>query len=642
MVCSSSLLPAPGMPASTIRRPSVPPASTSNGPPAARPIGARSCPRCAFQRSATAAADGSGSSSRSRSDTAAGIAPANSGAPASVTGARRRASSSAASGAIASAVTSSRCVPPRTSVSFSRATDGSSSTTHVHEPGSSRTPRPSQITPPPAATAPDSRPGSSPQVAVHYDEGTPAVLGDVLEQLARSRGAFDEVAGSHVRKPLEPVPVAAVAARAAAISTSAGLWSVAACASSQRARPATSAGVPATPRTLPPSGTVTGIAVSIALSSSSRDRLLAQLGVAAAWKLDSDVRREVGGADAQQQRVLVARAALPQLGQQLGGAAMELRRVGRRLAADDLLGRPCLAQAGHGDIQIAPEVRDRGLVAVAAGAPALEVRVDDHGRRQQREREEQEVSGDRRHGATEGKRDQRGAERKRAALALKGRGGRRRDGRGSGARHPGRTVERDPAARSRRHRPCAGVRLDDEQGASRLDLLAVEQCARQLHGGAGDVGAVGRAGVVDGDLVRPHLDHEMAAGHGAVGELDVHTRPAADGVRALCEGDPRAGDRAADGDQVDDCAGLGGRPVLSVRRRQQLDDVAVADVDLTGGRARGPRPAARAGGAGADPEVAGERRDQLVDGRGLGAVDDEVVGASLGRRDGQAQPHSTL
>ena len=200
---------------------------------------------------------------------------------------------------------------------------------------------------------------------------------------------------------------------------------------------------------------------------------------------------------------------------------------------------------------------------------------------------------------------------------------------------------RDQGRRSGGSGRGAGVRLDDEQCGVPPRSALVEVVRAQLHGGAGDVGAVGRAGVVDGALPVPDLDHEMAAGHGAVVELDVRPGPWSTGAASLCEGDPRAGGWAADGDQVDDGVGLGAAPPSPRRRRQQLDDVAVADVDLTDGRVRGPRPAARAGGAGADPEVAGERRDQLVDGRGLGAVDHEVVGASLRRRDGQAQPHST-
>ena len=397
------------MPASTIRRPSVPPASTSNGAPAARPIGARSCPRCVLQRSATVAADGSGSSSRSSSDTEAGIAPANSGAPASVTGARRRASSSAASGAIASAVTSSRCVPPRTSVSFSRATDGSSSTTQVHEPGSSRTPCPSQITPPPAATAPDSRPGSSrrsPSTTTRARRPFSATS----SSRSRARAAPStrlpaRACGSHLSQSQSPPW-----ARAAAISTSAGLWSVAACATSQRARPATSAGVPANPRTLPPSGTVTGIAVSIAPSSSSR--------IACSRSSVSPPRgsstRTFDGRSAVPTRSSSASSSPGRRSHSSGsngrrGDGASRRRAPSRWRTTSSAARA--SQAGHGDIQIAPEIRHRGLVAVAGGAPALEVRVDDHRRRQQREREEQEVPGDRRHGATEGERDQRGLER---------------------------------------------------------------------------------------------------------------------------------------------------------------------------------------------------------------------------------------
>ena len=118
--CSSSLFPAPGMPASSRRRPSVRPASTSKTPSAVTPIGARRSSPLASQRCATVAPVGSGMSRSSSSDTRAGIAPGPPSAPRVV--ARGRAGAPPPRRrprAIPSALTSSTSVPAATSTTRS-------------------------------------------------------------------------------------------------------------------------------------------------------------------------------------------------------------------------------------------------------------------------------------------------------------------------------------------------------------------------------------------------------------------------------------------------------------------------------------------------------------------------------------------
>ena len=193
--------------------------------------------------------------------------------------------------------------------------------------------------------------------------------------------------------------------------------------------------------------------------------------------------------------------------------------------------------------------------------------------------EEQEVSGDRRHGARRG---QAGSARRRAEAELLSRSS---GAAGGGARRPagpvratrGGRLNAIAAARSRR-RPAVRRRADsnDEQVRPASICSPLSSARGTLHGGAGDVGAVGRAGVVDGDLVRRPPRSRDGGGTWS-GRRARRPRPARG--RSMCEpsarGMPRAGDRAADGDQVDDCAGLGRRAVAlrtqtaAARRRRR-------------------------------------------------------------------------
>ena len=149
MLWSSSLLPAPGMPAIRPRSPSVRAGSIENVPSPVRPIGAASPSAGARQASAIAAGEASPMPSSSSSGTCAGTL-SRPRAAASRTGASARATSSAQSRWTPSAVTPASVVPAATSVTRMRATSSSASAIVVTSPGRSSTARPSHSTAVPA------------------------------------------------------------------------------------------------------------------------------------------------------------------------------------------------------------------------------------------------------------------------------------------------------------------------------------------------------------------------------------------------------------------------------------------------------------------------------------------------------------
>ena len=149
MVWSSSLLPAPGMPAIRPRSPSVRAGSMEYTPSSVRPTGAASPSAGARHAPARAAGEASGSPSSSSSGTCAGML-LRSRAVASRTGASLRATSSVQSRWTPSAVTSPSVVPAATSVTRMRATSSSASAIVVTSPGRSSTARPSHTTAVPA------------------------------------------------------------------------------------------------------------------------------------------------------------------------------------------------------------------------------------------------------------------------------------------------------------------------------------------------------------------------------------------------------------------------------------------------------------------------------------------------------------
>ena len=430
---------------------------------------------------------------------------------------------------------------------------------------------------------------------------------------------------------------------AIAISSSRGECSSAACATSQRAAPATARGGPTRPSAPSASGTTTGTFVSrapgssCAVASSRSDAAppSARSGWAVAAR-SAVPRRSARKSSSGGRRSHSRGSSSSARARSAAGSGAAARRVFvSSRACGPQLGRPLLERATPGGQRLA--------VGAAAGGPALHVRVERHRGRQQAEHEAVGAARDGEHHAAEQQRDRRGAEREprlRRLLRRRAEGDARRR---RGPRHARGPVERDGSA-ARRVAARGGMRLEGEQRAAGFHRVADREIAWPVKRRAGEEAAVAGAGVTDRHACRSDLGDEVAARHRTVAQHEVGARAAPDHMAPGRERAARPGVGAAQHDQVEQGGGgvglgRGIRPGVAEPEEIAVAQAGVPDRKLAADHAPGPVEPGGADVARRQLEVAPELLEHGGRARGGIHVDDDIAARARRCLDDQPELH---